>query len=177
MAAEPHNEKPPVAEGSDSSQTAIPGQNESSDPGKALESDSSSSNQPGDPLDVQEPGQDEETTPVARHASLASAPSRQPKYTEDGKRIITEEECAHLLGYAWPTSKKWMLLSSIFIVQVAMNFNTSVFPNAIAPIAEHFGVPEPTARIGQAIFLITYAFGCELWAGFSEEFGRWTVLQ
>lgn len=27
------------------------------------------------------------------------------------------------------------------------------------------------------IFLVFYAFGCELWAPWSEEFGRWPVLQ
>ena len=27
------------------------------------------------------------------------------------------------------------------------------------------------------IFLVTYAFGCELWAPWSEEVGRWPVLQ
>lgn len=27
------------------------------------------------------------------------------------------------------------------------------------------------------IFLISYAFGCELWAPWSEEFGRWPILQ
>lgn len=125
-----------------------------------------------------EPGQDEESTGIARHASLASAPShQQPKYTEDGKRIITEDECKGLLGYGWPAWKKWMLLSSIFLVQVSMNFNTSVFPNAVVPISEEFGVSEPAARVGQAVYLILYAFGCELWAPWSEEFGRWTVLQ
>lgn len=33
------------------------------------------------------------------------------------------------------------------------------------------------ARVGQMIFLVTYAFGCELWAPWSEEFGRWPILQ
>lgn len=27
------------------------------------------------------------------------------------------------------------------------------------------------------IFLILYAFGCEPWAPWSEEFGRWPILQ
>jgi hypothetical protein len=106
-----------------------------------------------------------------------NTPSRQPKYAEDGKRIITEEECRHLLGYQWPSWRKWMLLSSIFIVQVSMNFCTSVFPNAVVPISETWGVTEVQARGGQVAFLLLYAFGCELWAPWSEEFGRWPVLQ
>ena len=31
--------------------------------------------------------------------------------------------------------------------------------------------------MGQMIFLVAYAFGCELWAPWSEEIGRWPVLQ
>jgi predicted MFS family arabinose efflux permease len=27
------------------------------------------------------------------------------------------------------------------------------------------------------IFLVAYAFGCELWAPWSEEFGRWPIMQ
>ncbi|KAI7354017.1 MFS general substrate transporter [Hortaea werneckii] len=99
------------------------------------------------------------------------------KYTEDGKRIITEIEAWDHLGYSWPSWKKWMLLSSIFAVQVSMNFNTSVFPNAVPLIAEEYGVSKQAARVGQMIFLVAYAFGCELWAPWSEEFGRWPILQ
>lgn len=95
----------------------------------------------------------------------------------DGKRIITEEECWDALGYSWPSWKKWMLISSIFAVQLSMNFNTSVYPNAVPLLAEHFNVSQQAARVGQMIFLVLYAFGCELWAPWSEEFGRWPILQ
>jgi MFS family permease len=40
---------------------------------------------------------------------------------------------------------------------------------------EHYGINR--ARDGMAAFLITYAIGCELWAPFSENFGRWWVMQ
>ena len=95
----------------------------------------------------------------------------------DGRRVITEEEAWPALGYSWPTWKKWMLLTSIFIVQCSMNMNTSIYPSAVEQIAEHFHVNEQVARCGQMIFLVMYAFGCELWAPWSEEFGRWPVLQ
>lgn len=58
-----------------------------------------------------------------------------------------------------------------------MNFNTSVFPNAVTPISEAFGVSEQAARVGQCVYLVMYSFGCELWAPWSEEFGRWPILQ
>ncbi|KAF4460888.1 major facilitator superfamily transporter [Fusarium albosuccineum] len=122
-------------------------------------------------------GRDEESEGSASHDSLAAPKSNQPEYTPDGKRIVSEDECYHLLGYSWPAWKKWMLLSSIFAVQVSMNFNTSVFPSAVTPISEAFHVSEQAARVGQCVFLVLYAFGCELWAPWSEEFGRWKILQ
>ena len=103
--------------------------------------------------------------------------SIHPNIAEDGRRVITEDDCWDVLGYNWPTWKKWMLLSSIFAVQVSMNFNTSVFPSAIKQISKYWDVSEQIARLGQMIFLVLYAFGCELWAPWSEEFGRWPVLQ
>lgn len=42
---------------------------------------------------------------------------------------------------------------------------------------KHFGISAGRARLGQFIFLVMYAFGCELWAPWSEELGRWRVLQ
>ncbi|KAF4126103.1 Major Facilitator Superfamily [Geosmithia morbida] len=124
------------------------------------------------------PGEEVEGVPHHHHKpSLSSAPAPLPQYTDDGKRIISEDECEGILGYAWPTWKKWMLLTSIVLVQISMNFNTSVYPNVVTPLTEAFGVSETMARLGQCLFLILYAFGCELWAPWSEEFGRWRVLQ
>lgn len=95
----------------------------------------------------------------------------------DGKIQITEADCYDKLGFSYPTWKKWAILSVIFTVQCSMNFNTSVYANAITPLSEHFKISEQAARVGQMIFLIAYAFGCELWAPWSEEFGRWPILQ
>ena len=58
-----------------------------------------------------------------------------------------------------------------------MNFNTSIYPNAVAPLAAHFAISEQAARVGQMLFLVAYAFGSELWAPWSEDLGRWPVLQ
>lgn len=84
------------------------------------------------------------------------------------KYELTEEECYNELGFGFPTSKKWYILTVIFIVQVSMNFNTSLYSNAIPGITEEFGVSAQAARCGAMIFLVTYAFGCELWAPWSE---------
>jgi MFS family permease len=93
------------------------------------------------------------------------------------KYEITEEDCYNELGFGFPSWKKWYILSVIFIVQVSMNFNTSLYSNAIPGISEEFGVSAQAARCGAMIFLVLYAFGCELWAPWSEEFGRWPILQ
>ncbi|KAF1948750.1 multidrug transporter [Byssothecium circinans] len=90
---------------------------------------------------------------------------------------ITEEDCYEELGFCFPTWKKWTILSIVFTVQVSMNFNTSLYSNAVSGISEEFNVSSQAARLGAAIFLITYAFGCELWAPWSEELGRWPILQ
>lgn len=99
---------------------------------------------------------------------------------EDGKVELDDVIAYKNTGYAFPIWKKWMILSVIFIVQVSMNFNTSVYPNAISLIVEderYVGVSKQGARASQMIFLVAYAFGCELWAPWSEELGRWPILQ
>ncbi|KAK9428196.1 MFS general substrate transporter [Lipomyces doorenjongii] len=94
-----------------------------------------------------------------------------------GKIVLTEESCYEELGFCFPTWKKWMIISVIFLVQLSMNFNTSLYSNGLRGISEEFGVSMQAARCGAMIFLVTYAFGCELWAPWSEELGRKPILQ
>ncbi|KAL1858717.1 hypothetical protein Plec18167_003406 [Paecilomyces lecythidis] len=96
---------------------------------------------------------------------------------DDGKIEITEEECYDQLGYSYPTWKKWTILTVIFLVQISMNFNTSLYSNALGGISKEFNVSMQAARCGAMIFLVLYAFGCELWAPWSEELGRKPILQ
>ncbi|KAL8948347.1 MAG: hypothetical protein Q9222_005457 [Ikaeria aurantiellina] len=98
-------------------------------------------------------------------------------FQPDERIEITEEDCYDELGFCFPTWKKWTVLSVIFLVQVSMNFNTSLYSNALKGIEEDYHVSAQAARCGAMIFLVTYAFGCELWAPWSEEFGRKPVLQ
>ena len=103
------------------------------------------------------------------------APKNEYKNEEAGneKVELTEEDCYEELGFSFPNWKKWTILTVIFWVQVSMNFNTSLYSNALTNendggIVARFNVSEQGARVGAAIFLITYAFGCELWAPWSE---------
>lgn len=95
----------------------------------------------------------------------------------DGKVELQDTDCYNKLGFSYSTVKKWTILSVIFAVQSSMNFNASVYANAVGGISETFGVSKQAARVGQAVMLISYAFGCELWAPWSEELGRWPILQ
>ncbi|KAI0894265.1 major facilitator superfamily domain-containing protein [Annulohypoxylon nitens] len=91
--------------------------------------------------------------------------------------ILTEHDCPEALATAWPRWLKWSTLLCTFLVQISMNLNASLYANAQSGIQKEFGVSFMAAVSGSAIFLVTYAFGCELWAPWSEEFGRKPVLQ
>ncbi|KAF2654777.1 MFS general substrate transporter [Lophiostoma macrostomum CBS 122681] len=58
-----------------------------------------------------------------------------------------------------------------------MNMKASMYANAVSHIHEKFDVNKQVARIPQMTFLVAYAFDCELWAPWSEEFGRWPIQQ
>lgn len=110
-----------------------------------------------------------------QHPRSNESPSRG--IYKGGKRELTEDECYDKLGFCYPWYKKWTVLSIIFAVQVSMNFNTGVYANGLGGLTSEFGISQQAARVGQMIFLVTYAFGCELWAPWSEEFGRWPIMQ
>ncbi|WVR08319.1 hypothetical protein IAU60_005372 [Kwoniella sp. DSM 27419] len=104
-------------------------------------------------------------------------PKQRRGDTADGKHVLQEDEVPEALGYAWSTRKKWTCLSVIFVVQCSMNFNASIYANGIDFLSEKFSISAQAARVGQCVFLICYAFGCELWAPWSEELGRRWILQ
>lgn len=95
----------------------------------------------------------------------------------EGKRELTFDMAYDVLPYNWHWSKKWWVLTVIFLVQTSMNFNTSLYSNGLTGIEDEFGVSAQVARLGATLFLILYAFGCELWAPWSEELGRFIVMQ
>lgn len=133
------------------------------------------------------PDEDVERSSKADNSDSDLPPHRAPEDDGNGEKLdrlgtydkyeLTEADAYEELGFCFPSWKKWYILSVIFIVQVSMNFNTSLYSNAIGGIQEEFGVGAQAARCGAMIFLVAYAFGCELWAPWSEEFGRWPILQ
>ncbi|KAJ5861201.1 Major facilitator superfamily domain general substrate transporter [Penicillium soppii] len=115
----------------------------------------------------------------AENASDSDVASHEdkPKLYTSGKPELTEDACYDKLGFCFPAWKKWTILSVIFLVQMSMNFNTGVYSNAVPGLTKEFNISEQAARVGQCVFLVAYAFGCELWAPWSEEFGRWPIMQ
>ncbi|KAL2368527.1 hypothetical protein RJZ57_007083, partial [Blastomyces gilchristii] len=113
-----------------------------------------------------------ELLPIAPISPIGSA-----QKDETTKTLLLESECYGILGFSFPRWKKWTILSVVFFVQLSMNFNTSIYANAITPLAQHFSISEQAARVGQMIFLVAYAFGSELWAPWSEELGRYPIMQ
>lgn len=63
------------------------------------------------------------------------------------------------------------------MAQISMNFNASVYGFAVSGMKHEFDIDTKTAKTGQWVFLIMYGLGCELWAPFSEEFGRKPIMQ
>ncbi|KAI1272488.1 major facilitator superfamily domain-containing protein [Xylaria sp. FL0933] len=104
-------------------------------------------------------------------------PKHEERASGNEPEPVTEHTHPEILALDFPTSKKWTILSVIFLVQTSMNFNTSLYANGQAGMAQAFNVSRQTTVTGAAVFLITYAFGCELWAPWSEELGRKFVLQ
>jgi hypothetical protein len=95
----------------------------------------------------------------------------------DGKVELKEDDEYDKLGYAFPVWKKCMILFIILLIQTSMNLNASIYGNAVDELAEKYNITAQKARVGQMIFLVCYAFGCELWAPWSEEIGRWPTQQ
>ncbi|EON67200.1 hypothetical protein W97_06453 [Coniosporium apollinis CBS 100218] len=110
----------------------------------------------------------------------STAPSDEQEMTKTSTVRVLSEYDADIrpqTAFGFSESKKWLILCVIFVVQISMNFNASVYGMAVDGMVDEYGITHQKARCGQMVFLIAYAFGCELWAPWSEEKGRWIVLQ
>jgi len=106
--------------------------------------------------------------------SRGSSPQRKDK---DGRYELLESDAWDKLGYSFPTWRKWQILMVVFCIQISMNLNASMYANGVTKISKQFGISKQAARVPQLTFLVAYAFGCELWAPWSEQIGRWPIQQ
>lgn len=97
----------------------------------------------------------------------------------DQKREIREDDegVYQELPFNYSNVTKWYIITVIMAIQISMNLNTSLYSNATRGMMRRFNVQKIVVVAGAGIFLILYAFGCELWAPWSEELGRWWALQ
>ena len=103
-----------------------------------------------------------------------SEPSRIVK----GDKVeLQDTDAWDKLGYSFPTWRKWQILIVVFCIQISMNLNASMYSHGVAHISEQFHISKQVARVPQMLFLVAYGFGCELWAPWSEEYGRWPIQQ
>lgn len=100
-----------------------------------------------------------------------------PEHEDTGKIKLPAAYCWETIACAFPSRKKWRILTVIFIVQTSMNFNASIYGNAVGALVEKFNISVQTARLGQMIFLVAYGFGSEFWAPWSEDYGRRPIMQ
>ncbi|KAF1941555.1 multidrug transporter [Clathrospora elynae] len=93
---------------------------------------------------------------------------------------LDEANSVEHTAYMFSNKKKWWILIVVALCQTSMNYNAAVYSNAIGRLNAHYHLGDnhvTNARAGMAWFLILYGFGCELWAPWSEEFGRWPIMQ
>lgn len=93
------------------------------------------------------------------------------------KPVLKEKDVYDKLGYSYKTWKKWFILTIMFLIQISINLNASLYANAVDAVSEKFHISQQAARVPQLAFLCAYALGCELWAPWSEELGRWPTQQ
>ena len=148
----------------------MPGSTHSSEIG-----DSSSSDQNNHEKNVNRPDKKQQLLGVGDE-DLQKTTS-EANIRDDGKIELTEEDAYDKLGYSLPEWRKWSILVMILLIQTSMNSNASMYGFAVEGVAFNFNISETKARLGQFLFLVTYAFGCELWAPWSEELGRWPTQQ
>lgn len=112
-------------------------------------------------------------TTIARARSLREA--AQVPVTASVKPTISVPPVR--LAVHWSPVRKWAVCFTICLVQVSMNMNTSIYSNAQPGVMDEFSVSSQAFRVGAAVFLVMYAIGSLLWAPWSEEMGRKSVLQ
>jgi hypothetical protein len=99
-----------------------------------------------------------ETEPDVGHngdeAELDEKP--QSRLREDGKYELLDSDAWEVLGYSFPTWRKWQILFVVFLIQISMNLNASMYANAVDGITEKFHVSKQAARVPQMTFLVAY---------------------
>lgn len=123
------------------------------------------------------PGDKQERLGVSGQDLTATGRDAASNVRADGKVELTQEDAWDKLGFSLPEWRKWSIFILVLFIQTSMNSNAAMYGAAVEGISEEFAISKTKARLGQFIFLVCYGFGCELWAPWSEELGRWPTQQ
>jgi MFS family permease len=116
--------------------------------------------------------------PHGGEPSRGAETSKQERIVASSNKVeLTDTDAWDKLGYSFPTWRKWQILVVVFCIQISMNLNASMYSHAVGGISSEYGISKQVARIPQMLFLVAYGFGYELWAPWSEEYGRWPIQQ
>jgi len=59
---------------------------------------------------------------------------------KNDKIELQDSDAWDKLGYSFPTWRKWQILGVVFLIQISMNMNASMYANGVAHISEEFGI-------------------------------------
>lgn len=76
----------------------------------------------------------------------------------------------------WTKARRWRITICAGLLTFAVTFSSSIFSNAIKPVAEEFHVSSLVATLGVSLFLLGFVFGPVIFGPASEAFGRWWPL-
>jgi hypothetical protein len=62
------------------------------------------------------------------------------KQLDDGRYVLQDSDAWDILGYSFPTWRKWQILCVVFLIQISINLNASIFSHAVEGISEKFHV-------------------------------------
>lgn len=70
-----------------------------------------------------------------------------------------------------------MILGIHFLMMLSSTFNGAIYTNAVKGMMTEFHMDQQAALAGSAVYLLANSFGTQLWAPWSEELGRRTIIQ
>ncbi|KUI70194.1 hypothetical protein VM1G_06306 [Cytospora mali] len=98
-------------------------------------------------------------------------------HTRTVRRVITEQEAWEHTAHNYKRHRKRSILVILWMIQIAMNMNGSLWANTEAGLSSYYNFSIHKVSLGNMAFLISYAFGCEVWAPWSQELGRKWLMQ
>lgn len=75
-----------------------------------------------------------------------TAGQQYSKQTEDGRYVLQDSDAWNILGYSFPTWRKWQILCVVFLIQISINLNASIYSHAVEGISEEYHISSESAH-------------------------------